>query len=272
MLPANLCRISDSSLFHRYLGRTIALTMALALLAGTSIASSGKDQATMADSPESSLPSLSYGFKGGVSFAQHYGTEERDAEYEVNSEWRVTYAVGGFLIYPITDRFWLQQEVMYVRKGSRQKIGVDILEIPTILDVTYDMDYIEIPVLLKFTWLNRPRFAIRSQSGFALSLRVDDHYILEGTVDDGTEVVPLSADSDMSEVDGFDYSFLYGAEVEFKMMNTRFVLEHRFTIGWNTLLVPTYAYVPFGDEELLIDNEPVPLKTQNHLLLLGVRF
>jgi hypothetical protein len=51
------------------------------------------------------------------------------------------------------------------------------------------------------------------------------------------------------------------------------LLEHRFTIGWNTLYMPTYAYVPFGEnEEILIENEPVPLRNQNHLLLMGIHF
>jgi len=76
----------------------------------------------------------------------------------------------------------------------------------------------------------------------------------------------------MSEVDMFDYSFVYGAEVGFSIGKTRLALEHRFTIGWNTLAMPTYAYVPFVDDQILIDNEPVPLRTQNHLILLGVRF
>jgi hypothetical protein len=215
---------------------------------------------------------MTFGLKGGASFAQHYGIKERHPDYEVNSHWRESFAVGAFLYFPVTNRFGLQQELLYIRKGSHQDIGVDILDVPTVLDVTYDADYIEIPVLLKFTWLKSEGMALRSFSGFAMSLKIHDAYHLVGEVDDGTQVVPLHADADMSEVDMFDFSFSYGTELGFHLWGRQLALEHRFTIGWNTLAMPTYAYVPFGDEEILIENEPVPLRNQNHLVLIGFNF
>jgi hypothetical protein len=221
-----------------------------------------------ADSPVS----FSYGFKGGVSFAQHTGIEERNSEYTVKSHWRTGYAAGAFLYVPVTARFGIQQEIMYVQKGSRQEIGVEILDIPTVLDVTYDMDYIEIPVFMKFALLQRERIAVHSVAGTALALMVRDHYSLAGEIDDGSQTVPLSADADMSEVDMFDYSFVYGFDAETTVSNLRAFLEYRFVIGWNTLLLPTYAYVPFGDESILIDNDPVPLKNQAHYIVVGIAF
>ena len=215
---------------------------------------------------------LSFGLKGALGFSQHSGTEERGAEYDVASDWRTGFAVSAFLYVPITPRFGIQQEISYVQKGSRQDIGVDILEIPTVLHVTYDMDYVEIPVLMRFTWHESRRWTFYSLAGTALSFKVHDRYILEGEIDDGEQVVPLTADSDMSEVDLFDYSFVYGFGLESPAFARRLVLEYRFTIGWNTLDMPTYAYVPFGDEEILIENEPVPLKNQNHVIMLGIAF
>jgi hypothetical protein len=127
-------------------------------------------------------------------------------------------------------------------------------------------------VILRFTWLRWSRGAVYSYSGTALSLKVHDRYVLTGEIDDGSQVVPLSADSDMSEVDMFDYSFIYGIGFEFTLWKRRMMLEHRFTIGWNTLAMPTYAYVPFGNERILIENEPVLLKNQNHLIMVGIAF
>ncbi|MGD8413007.1 MAG: porin family protein, partial [Candidatus Latescibacterota bacterium] len=96
---------------------------------------------------------IEFGIKAGFSLSQHSGVEERGAEYDVSSDWREGAGAGAFLYLPITRRFGLQQELLYVQKGSRQDITVDILDIPTVLHVTYDMDYIEIPVLFKFAWL-----------------------------------------------------------------------------------------------------------------------
>jgi len=223
--------------------------------------------------PNIGLPEITMGLKAGVSFGQHYGTKDPDDEYTVSSDWREAFAGGIFFHFPITARFGLQNELMYSQKGSRQHIGVDILDIPTVLEVTYDADYIEIPVLTRFAWVRSRTFDFYSLAGMALSLKVHDRYQLVGEVSDGEEVVPLRADSDMAEVDMFDYSFVYGLGLEFRLFGSNILLEHRFTIGWNTLQMPTYAYVPFGeDEQILIENDPVPLRNQNHLLLMGVHF
>ena len=218
------------------------------------------------------LPRLSFGLKAGISLAQHTGVEERDSEYTVSSRWRTGFAVGAFIYLPVTPRFGLQQEVVYSQKGSRQDIGVEILDIPTVLDVTYDMDYIEIPVLTRFTWAAWEGNSIYSLAGTVLAFKISDHYTLSGEIDDGEQVVPLEADSDMAEVEMFDYSFLFGFGAEHSLSQRIFLLEYRFSIGWNQLQMPTYCYVPFGDERLLIDNDPVPLKNQNHQIMIGVRF
>lgn len=218
------------------------------------------------------FPAISWGFKTGLSLSQHSGVMERDADYGVSSRWRKGFAGGLFLYLPVTPRFGLQQEVLYVQKGSQQDITVDILDIPTVLRVTYDMDYIEIPVLLRYTWFRRNNRAIYSFAGTAISFKVHDRYILKGEVDDGVEQVPLYADSDISEVEMFDYSFVFGVGLDFELWSTGFLIEYRFTIGWNELDMPTYAYVPFEGEDLLIENEPVPLKNQAHLILLGITF
>lgn len=218
------------------------------------------------------MADLSFGFKAGPSLSQHAGTEERNAEYKVTSHWRTGYAAGAFLRFAATPRLGLQQEVMYVVKGSRQDIGVDILEIPTVLEVTYDMDYIEIATLLRFAWLRWSRRELYSLAGTALGLKVRDRYVLKGEVTDGEQVVPLWADDDMSEVDIFDYSLVYGTGLQFELGGRRVFVEYRFTMGWNTLAMPTYAYVPLGEDSLLVDNVPVPLKNQNHAILMGISF
>jgi hypothetical protein len=218
------------------------------------------------------FPTISWGFKAGFSLSQHSGVMERGADYGVSSHWRKGFTGGLFLYVPMTPRFGLQQEVLYVQKGSQQDITVDILDIPTVLCVKYDMDYIEIPVLLRYTWFRRNNRVFYSFAGTSISFKVHDRYILKGEVDDGVEQVPLYADSDISEVEMFDYSFVFGLGLDFKLWSTELLVEYRFTIGWNELDMPTYAYVPFEGEDLLIENEPVPLKNQAHLFLLGIKF
>jgi len=207
----------------------------------------------------------------GPSFSQHYGNRERGLEYDVQSDWRTSLTAGVSLYLPVVERFGLQQEICYVRKGSREAIGVDVLEIPTVLDVAYDVDYLEIPALLRFTWITSGTPVLYSLSGFALSLRVHERYVLRGEVDDGTQVVPLRADAAMPEIDLFDFGLVYGMGAGFNVAGQAVSIEYRFTVGWNALAMPTYAYVPFGDEQVLVDNPPVTLRNQSHWVTLGVR-
>lgn len=215
---------------------------------------------------------LSLGLKLGGAFAQHVGTEERDSEYEVSSGWRTGFSAGAFVLWPVTSRFGLQQEIVYAQRGSRQDIEVDILEIPTVLHVTYDLSYIDIPVLIRYSLLQWQGGDVYTLAGTAMSLRIDDRYTLEGVLDDGEESVPLTADDDMSEVDMFDFAMVYGTGAGFEAAGLDMLVEYRFMMSWNTLSMPTYAYVPFEDSLILVDNEPVPLKNQSHALMLGVRF
>jgi hypothetical protein len=243
-----------------------------ALLACLLAAHASETSAGSSNSDDLGFPAISWGFKAGLSLAQNSGILERDSEFEVSSAYRKGFAGGLFLYMPITERFGMQQEVLYIQKGSRPDITIDILDIPTVLHVSYDMDYIQIPVLCVYQWYRRGGRGLYTFAGAALAFKVHDRYQLEGEIDDGVEQVPLYADSDMSEVEMFDYSFIFGVGFDFRISGVELLLEYRFDISWNELEMPTYAYVPFEDEELLIENEPVPLKNQAHLILLGVAF
>ena len=252
--------------------RISAPVLVLLVLTTFSTGAAGTRSAETRDGEDIGFPPISWGFKAGLSLSQHSGIEERDAEYGVSSEYRRGFAGGLFLYMPVTARFGLQQEVLYVQKGSRQKISIEIIEIPTVLDVTYDLDYIEIPVLTRYVWIRRSQRAFYSLAGTALSLKINDRYKLSGVIDDGVEQVPLYADSDMSEVEMFDYCFIFGLGYEHGFGAGNLLIEYRFTIGWNRLEMPTYGYVPFEGDDLLIDNDPVPLKNQSHLILFGLVF
>jgi hypothetical protein len=76
----------------------------------------------------------------------------------------------------------------------------------------------------------------------------------------------------MSEVDMFDFHFTYGLGLEMPVGGGRLLLEYRFDLSLDQLPLPTYADVPFGDETTRVENEPVPLRNQCHLLMMGIRF
>lgn len=248
--------------------------MLCALVVIVSLAPISDATAETAANPATGLARISGGLKAGIGLSQHQGIDDPRLPYTVDSDWRRGVAASIFLVFPVTERFGLQQEVLYTRKGSRQAIGVDILEIPTTLDVVYELDYLEIPLLLRFVWLRGRSFDVYSLGGFAFAVKVQDRYRLRGLVvgEEDEDPIPLRADAAMHEVDLFDFSFVYGLGFEMPALGRRLLLEYRFELGLDRLAMPTYAYVPTWDGELLIENEPVPLRNQAHTVMLGIRF
>lgn len=205
---------------------------------------------------------LEFGLKAGYNLSQHYGTKAGAENYEVDTHFRHAAGGGVFMYSPITEAFGIQQELLYVMKGSREDIA--IRDQPIRVRVDYDMDYVEIPVLFKFQEHKFRKFTLYGFSGFALSILVKAHYSLVGTIEfnkgDEVTIMPISASNSMPDTDIFDYSFLYGGGIDFRIRDLDLFFEHRFTIGWNQLLLPTFE-----------NQDPVPLRNQSYLFMLGLR-
>ncbi|HOH98717.1 MAG TPA: porin family protein [Candidatus Cloacimonadota bacterium] len=222
---------------------------------------------------------LTWGVKAGMNLSQHYGAKGDDLDFEVKSGLRPGFITGAYLDFAANDNLSLVIEALYSTKGSRQKITiirmeddpdgdgiyemVD-LEKPAIMDVKYFMDYFEVPVLLKLRTLKASNWALHLITGTAMSIKVKGRHELEGKVflpdgDDFSEI-PITESSDLSSVNMFDFSFIYGGAVD---LPVKFPLsvEYRFTLGWDYLALPTYQFF-----------EPVQLRNQAWSLMLSTRF
>ena len=199
-----------------------------------------------------------FGIKGGYSMATQYGIETPDIPYLVDVEYRHGLAVGIMAYYPVTESFGVQQEILYIMKGSRENI--EMLEMPVTTRTEYDLNYLEIPIVFRYTIVRLFDLDIYGASGFALSIMLDGEYRLSGSVLVGDDEEPstFSETSQIRNVDIFDYGFLYGAGFEFELFDKKCFFEYRFNIGWNTLMMPT---VEGGD--------PAPLRNQDYIFVLG---
>jgi hypothetical protein len=202
---------------------------------------------------------VKFAFKGGYSMATQYGIEDPDIPYAVEVAYRHGFAVGFLAYYPITDYFGVQQEVLYVQKGSREDIKM--LYMPVETHTEYDLNYFEIPITFRYTFARLWDIDIYGSTGFALSIMLDGEYRLSGQVlvEDGEESEPFSETSEIRNVDIFDYGFLYGAGIEFDLFSKKWFFEYRFNIAWNTLNMPT---VEGGD--------PAPLRNMDYIFVLGM--
>lgn len=200
-----------------------------------------------------------FGLKAGYSMATQYGITPDELPYTVDTDYRHGFAGGFFLYFPITESFGIQQEFLYTMKGSRQNIELNTFPVTTFSK--YNLDYFELPILFRYTFAKIGNVRIYSSSGFALSILLDGDYTTKSVIEIGGTQITDTESGDLNGLDTFDYAFLYGAGVDFNLFNMKCFLEYRFTIGWNTLMMPTFE-----------GEDPAPLRNQDYIFTLGIYF
>jgi len=72
-----------------------------------------------------------FGVKGGYSLSTQYGITVPDIPYTVKTHWSHGFAGGVFAYFPITESFGIQQEVLYITKGSSEDITMNTQPVKT---------------------------------------------------------------------------------------------------------------------------------------------
>jgi hypothetical protein len=202
-----------------------------------------------------------FGLKTGFSLATQYGITPADDIYKVKTSSRKAFAGGIFVYFPITESVGIQQELLYAMKGSGQDVTITTpFNINTVSE--YKLNYFEMPIVIKYKFVNIRNVGIYGSTGIALSLLIDGKYNITSTINTGAPPLIVTKESgDMKGLDTFDYSFVYGAGADFKLLKKDFFFEYRMTVGWNTLAMPNASGA-----------DPVPLRNQDYIFALGLYF
>ena len=163
------------------------------------------------------------------------------------------------LYFPITEAFGVQQEFLYTMKGSAQQITMT--DPPLSTTTEYKINYFEMPIVFRYTFLRFGDFGVYGSTGFGLSLLLNGEYSGDGIIDMGPGgQIPFGESGNTDGLDEFDYSFIYGLGTTFNLLDIESFFEYRQTIGWNTLLMPTS------------EGGNAPLRNQTYTLNLGIYF
>jgi hypothetical protein len=214
-----------------------------------------------------------YGVKAGLNLAQHYAPNADETEYKVRTGMRTGAIAGAWLDLNVLPHLALGYELLYSMKGSRETIKVkqmdgEVFAKPAVMKVKYDLDYLEIPVLLKVKTLDIGNFSLVGITGTAFSLKINGHHELDGTVylpegDDFSEF-HVAQESRLPYVNKFDYSMVYGTLLRWNG-KVRLQAEFRFTLGWDYLQLPTFSLAE-------VEMEPVELRNQTYSVIIGMEF
>jgi len=170
---------------------------------------------------------MKIGITGGVNIASLAGDDVEDLDS------RTAAYFGGFLEFPVTPLLSFQPELLYTMKGATESVEGT--------DVTYKLDYIEVPMLLR---VNVPMqgnimpFVVAGPGiGFNTTAKVEA---------DGQE-------EDIEEIKGMDFGLIFGGGLGFPVSDGRYTisLAVRYELGLTT--------IDDSDEEADVKNRAVSI-------------
>ncbi|MDH4157876.1 MAG: PorT family protein [candidate division Zixibacteria bacterium] len=142
------------------------------------------------------------GLKVGVNMADLAGD---DAE---GWDMKIGFGGGGFITYHFTPQFAVQPEVLYMMKGAK-----------TAADLKWKADYIEIPILLKFTPQMQGNLKPAIFAGPAVAMLMSAKLSNGGSIDikDGLK--------------SMDVGIAFGAGAAIQMETMTITFDARYTMG-----------------------------------------
>ncbi len=164
--------------------------------------------------------SVSTGIKTGLNLANVYGDDAEGVDIKAG------FVSGVSIALNVSDALAIQPEVLYCMKGTQCQEGF--------LTTKVKLDYIEVPVLVKFTFSTDAAVDPFLYTGPAVAANVSAKkgYSVSGSG---------SFDSNVDNVKSADLGWVIGGGVGFDLSRTRVSLEVRYDRG----------FVEFVDEPVL---------------------
>ena len=129
---------------------------------------------------------------------------------------------GASLVFRFSDRWSLQLDGLFVQKGGRENNEAD----PGDLDDELSLQYLEFPVLLKFSFTRggtRPELFVGPSLAFELGCTYDE--FPDGTSD------PVDCADYGLQTRSLDVGVTFGADVEIPLGSGHFVIDGRGVVG-----------------------------------------
>lgn len=193
-----------------------------------------------------------YGAKLGLSFA---GINTDYDEFDEFLDSRTGFTAGAFLTYSLNRQFAIQPELLYVSKGAEKDLFFVTPE--------WSMDYLEIPILLKFDIIPQGPLHPNLFAGPAFALLLS------------SEISASDYSADVADyMKSMDVSLVFGGGIDYK----RITFDVRYTMGLGGVLDVADAideWNEYTDAEpgdfYYLEEEP-SVKNTNLTFLIGVKF
>jgi len=198
--------------------------------------------------------------KGGANFADVGGSDAGNTNMSIG-------LIGGFsATFQFAKFFSIQPELLYARKGADQFTISQ--ERYALVNANIVLDYIEVPVLARFTipMANNLVPGIYAGPFFAFKLRSKLN-VVEARSEDGTPIGSIQPK--IVNAKSTDVGLVIGTALALEGPTTKIVIDLRYTFGFSSFL-KEHSFVANNSEFTLIDDNGRPLDIKNRTLAVMV--
>ncbi len=186
---------------------------------------------------------MQYGLKGGIDASTLRGDFYAPTLSGVSFDHRVGFAFGGFVAWQFNDIVAIQPEFLWVRKSSAAEASLPELGFSQFIVPT--LDYIEIPLLVRFTPATEGSIDPIIYAGPSLGINVKAQLL--SVTNDEEEIEDIR-----HEIQGLDFGIVVGGGIMFgsgqlRYSTVRYTLEGRLTTGYTDILVDEEAGASAGN-------------------------
>ena len=188
---------------------------------------------------------ISLGVKAGLLTSNVTGTPEG---WENSKSYRTTFAGGVVLNYAFNEAFSLEPELLYFSKGFVSNLYEGFVDV----DVTASFDYMELPVLAKYTFLPGKKFrpCVFAGPSFAYSI-ASELEISAGIASGSADISSLTHTTDFGGILGAGFGCEAGSglltfEVRYQRGFTNVITTGDFLINGSTRTISVDDFKNYG--------------------------
>ena len=165
-----------------------------------------------------SFAQMQAGLKAGVNISNLSGDDAGSPDSKTG------FAFGGFFMYQFSPMFAIQPEAYYTMKGATEKMDFS----GTTVDLTYTLDYIEIPVLFKFL------IPIQG-SGVRPAIFAGPFLGINTTAKVKAEFDGQSQEEDLTDTKSTEFGLQFGGGIGFPVGKGELGVDLRYILGLSTI-------------------------------------
>jgi len=169
---------------------------------------------------------VSIGLKGGLVNTTFLGDSDPVFTSLSNT------VVGVSFSFWVNNNTTFEVEALYARKGSTTRTGIDFFNEGTevLTDVSFDLTYLEIPLLGRWSYNPQAMFSPTVHGGAYFGNKLDS-FVRYQAVSGGAEQEEVD-----DSIKGLDYGLLAGLGVDFNFNFHTIRLDARYSRGFSNLI------------------------------------